>query len=57
MEKLNDKSNDELRQLLKTLEIEHTGIRSEIQMKINALEKVENDFEKIKRILKNRLNL
>jgi hypothetical protein len=57
MEDLNNKGNEELKGILKSLEIEHEAIRTEIQKKFNVLDKIENDFEKVKRVLKNRLNL
>ena len=54
--KYEEKGNNELMQILNNLKIEHDAIKTQMLKDLDRLEQVEATFEKINKILKNRLS-
>jgi hypothetical protein len=50
-----NKSNKELKELLEEMSITHSNIRARMLHDFTNLERVEKDYEKVKRILAKRL--
>jgi len=53
--KYEDKSNNELLQIINNLKIEHEAIKARMLKDLDLLDNVESTFVKVNNILKNRL--